>query len=218
MTALECWSAVSVFSLCSLLPGGTWHLCARIQEKVNAETLRCSPYPFIFLSIDKHMPIYEFFCDQCHTIFNFFSRRPNSDKRPICPQCGKCELVKMMSTFATIGKARETDEDDPLAGLDESKMEQALAGLMQEAERVNEDDPRQMANLMRKFADKTGMSLGAPMEEAIARMEAGEDPEQIEREMGDLMESEEPFTLEGLKKKAQSRQRSPRRDDHLYEL
>ena len=164
------------------------------------------------------MPIYEFFCDQCHTIFNFFSRRPNSDKRPDCPQCGKVELVKMMSTFATIGKAKETDDEDPLAGLDESKMEQALAGLMQEAERINEDDPRQMANLMRKFADKTGMSLGAPMEQAIARMEAGEDPEQIEREMGDLMEGEEPFTLEGLKKKAQSRHRSPRRDDHLYEL
>jgi hypothetical protein len=110
------------------------------------------------------------------------------------------------------------DGDDPLAGLDEAKMEQALAGLMHEAERVNEDDPRQMANLMRKFADKTGMSLGGPMEEAIARMEAGEDPEQIEREMGDLMDTEEPFTLEGMKKKAQSRHRRPRRDEHLYEL
>lgn len=31
-----------------------------------------------------------------------------------------------------------------------------------------------MANLMRKFADKTGMRLGGSMEEAIARMEAGE--------------------------------------------
>lgn len=164
------------------------------------------------------MPIYEFFCEQCNTIFNFFSSRPNSDKRPDCPQCGRLQLNKMMSTFATIGKAKETDGDDPMAGLDEAKMEQALAGLMHEAERVNEDDPRQMANLMRKFADKTGMSLGGPMEEAIARMEAGEDPEQIEREMGDLMDTEEPFTIEGMKKKAQSRHRRPRRDEHLYEL
>jgi hypothetical protein len=125
----------------------------------------------------------------------------------------------MMSSFATIGKAKEINGDDPLAGLDESKMEQALAGLMREAEHINEDDPRQMANLMRKFADKTGLNLGAPMEEAIARMEAGDDPEQIEREMGELMDGEEPFSLEAMKKKVQSgSRRTPLRDERLYEL
>jgi hypothetical protein len=124
----------------------------------------------------------------------------------------------MMSAFATIGKAKETDGDDPLAGLDESKMEQALSGLMREAEHLNEDDPRQMASLMRKFADKTGLSLGGAMEEAIARMEAGGDPEQIERDMGDLMDAEEPFNLEALKKKSQSGCRQPFRDERLYEL
>lgn len=165
------------------------------------------------------MPIYEFFCNDCNTIFNFFSSRPNTEKRPHCPQCGKRELQKMMSAFATIGKAKEGADDDPLAGMDEARMEQALAGLMREAEHVNEDDPRQMANLMRKFADKTGMRLGGSMEEAIARMEAGEDPEQIEREMGDLMEGEEPFSLEAMKKKAQAgSRRAPLHDERLYDL
>ncbi len=124
-----------------------------------------------------------------------------------------------MSTFATIGKAKETDGDDPLAGLDEAKMEQALAGLMREAEHLNEDDPRQMAQLIRKFADKTGLNLGGAMEEAMARMEAGEDPDQIEQEMGDLMDGDEPFSLEAMKKKVQAgRKRPPVHDDHLYEL
>jgi hypothetical protein len=123
-----------------------------------------------------------------------------------------------MSAFATIGKARETDGDDPLAGLDESKMEQALSGLMREAEHLNEDDPRQMASLMRKFADKTGLALGGSMEEAIARMEAGDDPEQIERDMGDLMDAEEPFNLEAFKKKIQPGRQRPFRDERLYEL
>lgn len=165
------------------------------------------------------MPIYEFLCDDCHTVFNFFSSRPNTEKRPDCPRCGKQQLQKMMSAFATIGKAKETDGNEPFSGLDEAKMEQALAGLMRQAENLNEDDPRQMANLMRTFADKTGLTLGAPMEEAIARMEAGEDPEQIEREMGDLMEGEEPFTLEAMKKKAQAgSRRPPFRDEQLYEL
>ena len=165
------------------------------------------------------MPIYEFFCDQCNTVFNFLSRRPNTDKRPDCPKCGKPHLQKMMSAFAPIGRAKETDADDPLAGMDEAKMERALAGLMRESERINEDDPRQMAKLMRSFAETTGLSLGAPMEEAIARMETGEDPEHIEREMGDLMEGEEPFSFETMKKKVGSGvRRPPRHDDHLYEL
>jgi putative FmdB family regulatory protein len=163
------------------------------------------------------MPIYEFFCDDCNTIFNFFSSRPNTEKRPDCPKCGKADLQKLMSTFATIGKARESDADDPLAGLDEAKMEQAMAGLMREAEHLNQDDPRQMAHLMRKFAATTGISLGGQMEEALARMEAGDDPDQIEQDMGDLMAADAPFSLEAIRKKALGPRR-PLRDEHLYEL
>jgi putative FmdB family regulatory protein len=164
------------------------------------------------------MPIYEFLCTDCNTIFNFFSSRINTDKRPDCPKCGRKELARQMSTFATIGKAKETDADDPLAGLDETKMEQAFEGLMRDAEGMNEDDPRQMAALMRKFSDKTGISMGEQMEEALARMEAGEDPDQIEQEMGDLMDSDDAFTLEGMKKKIKSGPRAPVHDEKLYEL
>ena len=35
-----------------------------------------------------------------------------------------------------------------------------MAGLMHEAENLNEEDPRQVAQLMRKFADKTGTQPG----------------------------------------------------------
>lgn len=164
------------------------------------------------------MPIYEFFCEDCNTIFNFFSSRINTDKRPDCPKCGRKELSKQMSMFATIGKAREPDSDDPLAGLDESKMEKAFEGLMREAEGMNEDDPRQMANLMRKFSDTTGISMGEHMEEALSRMEAGEDPDQIEKEMGDLLNSDDAFTLEAMKKKLRTGSRAPVHDEKLYEL
>lgn len=164
------------------------------------------------------MPIYEFFCQDCNTIFNFFSRSINTDKRPDCPKCGRKELSKQMSTFATIGRAREEDGDDPLDGLDESKMEQAFESLMRDAEGLNEDDPRQMATLMRKFSDKTGISLGEQMEEALSRMEAGEDPDQIEQEMGDLLDSDDAFSLEGMKKKIRSGPKPPAHDEKLYEL
>lgn len=163
------------------------------------------------------MPIYEFFCQDCNVIFNFFSSTVNTEKRPDCPHCGKKELQKMMSTFATIGKAEEGG-DDPFAGMDESKMEQAFEGLMRDAEGINEDDPRQMATLMRKFSDKTGLSLGDQMEEALSRMESGEDPEQIEQEMGDLLEGDDAFSIEAMKKKVQSGPKPPVHDEKLYEL
>ena len=163
------------------------------------------------------MPIYEFFCPDCNTVFNFFSSRINTEKCPDCPKCGRQKIDKLMSSFAVIGRAGE-EGDDPLAGLDETKMERALEGLMQEAEHINEDDPRQMATLMRKFSDRTGISLGEPMEEAIARMEAGEDPDQIEREMGDLLEGDDAFSLETVKKKVHSQKKPPLHDEKLYEL
>ena len=78
----------------------------------------------------------------------------------------------------------------PLPDLDESKMEKAMNLLAKEAEKINEEDPRQAENLMRKLSDMTGLNLGPGMEEALTRMEAGEDPEKIEAISGKL-----PFLL-----------------------
>ncbi len=162
------------------------------------------------------MPIYEYYCDQCNVIFNFYSSRVNTEKIPSCPKCDKKELSKQISTFATIGKARE-ESDDQFAGLDESKMEHAFESLMREAEHINEDDPKQMASLMRKFTSKTGLHLGDSMEEALSRMEAGEDPEQVEKEMGDML-NEEDFSLESMKKKVLRQSNPPMHDEKLYDL
>ncbi len=49
-------------------------------------------------------------------------------------------------------------------------------------------------------------------------MEQGENPEQVEREMGDLLEGDDAFSLDGLQKKMLSRQRQPLRDEKLYPL
>ncbi len=161
------------------------------------------------------MPIYEFFCEQCNVIFNFFSKKINTTTKPDCPRCGKKELERKLSTFATISKAREND-DEQFAGMDESKMEAAFESMMRDADSINEDDPRQMAALMRKFSDKAGVSLGESMEEAIARMESGDDPEQVEKEMGDLLGDGDDFSFEAVKKIA--RKRSPVHDEKLYDL
>jgi hypothetical protein len=123
-----------------------------------------------------------------------------------------------MSAFSFTGKAKEDSDMDDLP-FDESKMEKAMQMLAGEAENINEDDPRQAANLMRKLTDMTGLELGAGMQEALKRMEAGEDPDAIEAEMGDLLEGEEPFLLPEKKGKGSAEKRpAPQRDETLYDL
>lgn len=162
------------------------------------------------------MPIYEFYCDNCNMLFNFFSSRINTEASPDCPKCGKEKIERQISKFATIRSGGQ-EEEDPLAGLDETKMERAFETLMKEADGINEDDPRQMASLMRKFTDQTGLNLGDTMEEAISRMEAGEDPDQVEKEMGDLL-GDDDFSIEALKKKVGGRKPRPVQDEKLYTL
>ena len=163
------------------------------------------------------MPIYEFYCKGCHTIFNFFSKSINTTKRPKCPRCEVETLERQMSSFAMTGRAKENDpmDDTPI---DESKMEQAMQMLAGEAECIPEDDPRQAANLMRKLTRMTGLELGDGMEEALQRMESGEDPEQIEADMGEILESEDPFLAGAKKGSRRARRSAPKRDETLYDL
>ena len=165
------------------------------------------------------MPIYEFYCTDCHTIFNFFSRRINTETIPRCPKCGRPRLERRMSTFA-ISKGREESEEEPFGDLDESKMEKAMAALAGEMEGIDEEDPKQAAQLMRKLYDVTGLNLSSGMEEAIRRMEAGEDPDKIEAEMGDVLEQEDPFSVAPKAGLRDLRRRClpPTVDDTLYDL
>jgi putative FmdB family regulatory protein len=175
------------------------------------------------------MPIYEFFCSDCNTVFNFFSRTVNTAKTPTCPKCKKRKLARQVSLFAETGKHAEETGDGGMKGgmgdlgnIDESKMEKAITALAGEAEKMNQDDPRQAAQLMRKFSSATGMKFGNSMEQALGRLEAGEDPEKIESEMGALLEGEdEPFMLpeKGGKGPAkEGKTRAPQRDSTLYDL
>ena len=164
------------------------------------------------------MPIYEFYCKDCNTIYNFFSKTVNTTKKPKCPKCRTRTLTKQISLVAFTGKAKENGDIDSLP-FDESKMEQAMQMLASEADKMNEDNPRQAANLMRKLSDMTGLNLGEGMDEALRRMEKGEDPEQVEAEMGDILENEDPFSLPGKKgKRVKAISKKPLRDETLYDL
>ena len=171
----------------------------------------------------RDMPIYEFYCPKCNVLFNFFSKTVNTTGRPDCPKCRGKRLTRQISMFAAVGRAKEDtgmggDDDLPI---DDAKMERAMESLAGEAEGLDENDPRQAAHLMRKFSDMTGMEFKENMKTAIERMEAGEDPEAIEQEMGGMMDDEDPFVMPGKKEKTKAagrRRPPPGRDPALYEM
>ncbi len=59
-----------------------------------------------------------------------------------------------------------------------------------ELEGMDENDPRAMAAAVRRMTEIAGEPVTPAMEEMIRRLEAGEDPEKVEEEMGDALEEE----------------------------
>ncbi|MEI6210415.1 MAG: zinc ribbon domain-containing protein [bacterium] len=172
------------------------------------------------------MPIYEFYCEPCHTIFNFLSKRINTAATPPCPRCTR-QLNRQVSAFAHLRGAKDAaaGTDDGLPPVDESRMEQAMASMGSEIESLGEDaDPSQAANLMRRFAQASGMKFNATIEEALGRMASGEDPEKVEAEFGDALEAANPFAdaaecaTNAARLKRLLRAAGPRRDPKLYDL
>ncbi len=165
------------------------------------------------------MPIYEFYCADCHTIYNFFSLKINTETVPKCPRCENPDLKKQLSVFS-VSKGGGDETKEILGDIDEDKMERALASLAKEMEGVEEDDPKHAARLIRKLYDTTGLKLGSGMEEAMRRMEAGEDPDQIDEEMGDILEHEDPFAVSAGKflKDLRRSHLPPSVDETLYDL
>jgi len=110
------------------------------------------------------MPIYEFYCKKCHMIFNFSLQRSTRTRDRSAPSAARSNWNGDVA-FSRV-RQRGEEEDSPMPDIDESKLEHAMNLLGREAETLDENDPKQAANLMRKLSDMTGMNLGSGMEEA----------------------------------------------------
>jgi putative FmdB family regulatory protein len=143
------------------------------------------------------MPIYEFACPKCRRIFSFLSRRVNPEHSPVCPKCGHKQLSKQLSRFALTRGLKEPATDasperdqsgPPMPDLDDPRVMRAMSEIERDMEHLDEHNPRHMAIMMKKMKDL--MPPGAAPKEldvAIKRLEAGEDPEKIEADMGDVL-------------------------------
>ena len=168
------------------------------------------------------MPIYEFYCRNCHTIYSFLSRKVDTETVPKCPRSSKHKLSRQVSRFAiSKGRGDQSNSGSEFGSdFDEAKMEQAMMQLASEMDGADEEDPRAVAHMMRRMMDTTGMNMGEGMQEAIRRMEAGEDPDKVEEELGDVLESEDPFDPGEGKLKGMVRRmtEAPNEDPEIYDM
>jgi putative FmdB family regulatory protein len=141
------------------------------------------------------MPIYEFACPKCRRIFSFLSKRVNPDRLPTCPRCGNREMSRQISRFALSRKLAEPaaksgtgGDEPPLPDFDDPRMGRAMMELERDMEHLDENNPRHLAHLMKKMKDVMPPgSVPKELDVAIKRLEAGEDPEKVEADMGDLL-------------------------------
>ena len=141
------------------------------------------------------MPIYEFACPDCRKIFNFLSKTLQPDRLPACPKCGNRNLIKQVSSFAMPRGLKESPapaegqpDEGPMPDMDDPRVARVMAEMERDMEHLDENNPRHMAHLMKKM--KEIMPAGATPKEldiAIKRLEAGEDPEKIEEDRGDVL-------------------------------
>jgi hypothetical protein len=104
-------------------------------------------------------------------------------------------MRKQLSRFAALRGAAEPaaktgleEGGPPEPDLDDPRVARAMSELERDMEHMDEENPRHMAQLMKKMKDLLPPgAMPKEMDVAIKRLEAGEDPEKIEEDMGDVL-------------------------------
>jgi putative FmdB family regulatory protein len=121
------------------------------------------------------VPIYEYRCNDCNRksaiFFKSISAAEQANSNINCPHCAGQDLRRLFSRFA-LGKST-TSEGEEIYEFD-----RMMAGL-------DTDDPRNVARWARKMGQESGMGeeMGPEFDEALDRIEDGEDPETVMTEI-----------------------------------
>lgn len=120
------------------------------------------------------MPNYEFRCLDCKKKFDvFLSYSDYGNVKVTCKYCGSNNVQRRIGRIRI---SRSTPE--------------RLQNLADPA-RLNslEDDPRALGSMMRDMQTELGEEMPAEFDEVVDRLDHGQSPEQIDREIPDLSES-----------------------------
>ena len=161
------------------------------------------------------MPIYEFYCERCNALFDFFSRKVDTVTVPGCPLC-HAALSREVSQVGYLQGGGDGGEDGlGDVRLDESRMEKAMEAMECDLDTMDDaEDPQKAAALMRKFSEASGLSFNGDIRDAIDRMASGENPDKVSEDLDAIMLSgKEPFAADAPRKKA-----PPTKHPKLYDL
>jgi len=149
------------------------------------------------------MPIYEYYCPDNNTVYQFFAKTLAQGKLvPKCPDNPKFRMQKALSTFAVKtggkksgdGSAKDGATGMPEASGDpaeDARMEAAMNAMEGEFASVDENDPRAMGRMMRRMAELTGEKIDGEMEEVVRKLEEGADPDALEEQLGGAFPDEQ---------------------------
>jgi len=117
------------------------------------------------------MPTYEYRCLDCHKRFDVFLKFSEYGvKKVVCPFCQSSNVQRR------IGKIRVARSDE--SRLSNMADPSNLSGL--------DEDPRALGKMMREMSREVGEDMGGEFDEVISRLESGQNPEDIEKELPDL--------------------------------
>jgi putative FmdB family regulatory protein len=127
------------------------------------------------------MPLYDYACLDCHQRFDVFMTFSEYGTRTItCPHC-KSQNVRRGIPHVRMAKSEESRMDALSSDFSDPS---ALAGL--------ENDPQAMGRMMRKMGNEMGEELPPEFGEVVDRLEKGQSPDEIEKELPDMGGGEMP--------------------------
>jgi len=94
----------------------------------------------------------------------------------------------MTKGLAESAGGERAEEEPPMPDFDDPKVARAMSELERDMDSMDENNPKHMAYMMKKMKEvMPAGTMPKEMDEAIKRLEKGEDPEKIEEEMGDIL-------------------------------
>lgn len=114
------------------------------------------------------MPVYEYRCNTCHRKVSLLVRGFSEVPAAVCSNCGSRDLTRLFSTFACL----RTDKDVYDDILSDSQL----------VNRMMANDPGALVEWSRRLEGSEG-EKSSEYGEALERMEKGESPDQIMRDM-----------------------------------
>ena len=119
------------------------------------------------------MPNYDYRCLDCKRRFEIFLTYQEYGTTAVaCRHCGSQNVQRRIGRIRVL-----RSEDNRLDDLADPSM---LDGL--------EDDPKTLGRMMRKMSAELGEEMPPEFDEVVGRLEAGQSPEDIEKDLLDLVD------------------------------